>query len=330
MRVLSAIQPTGGIHLGNYLGALRHWVALQGENDCFFEIADLHSLTSPLAPEQRITNTFRTAAILLAIGIDPARATLFIQSSVHQHAELAWILGCFANLGELRRMTQFKEKASGQPVNGIAGLFVYPVLQAADILLYQSERIPVGEDQIQHLELAQTLAARFNRRFGATFTVPRALIAPLGARIMNLQDPRCKMSKSAGPAQGVIQLTDAPEVIQQKIRAAVTDSGHEITASADKPAMTNLLTIYATLTNKNVREIEESFANASYEKFKTSLADILVEALRTVRERYVPWMANQDDLARNLCDGALRAESVASRTLREVYKRIGLMLQEEE
>ena len=330
MRVLSAIQPTGSIHLGNYLGALRHWVGLQGENDCFFEIADLHSLTNSLGPEQQLTNTFRTAAVLFAIGIDPARATLFIQSRVHQHAELAWILGCLTHLGELRRMTQFKEKARGKTTTITVGLFVYPVLQAADILLYQPECVPVGEDQTQHLELARTLAGRFNRRFGAAFTVPRALIAPLGARIMNLQNPRYKMSKSAGPAQGVIQLTDTPEVIQQKIRAAVTDSGHEVTASADKPAMRNLLTIYAALSNLEVSRVEASFAGANYEKFKSSLAELLVESLRPIREMYLALATNREEVEGLLWKGASHANRVASRTLQKVYRRAGLMPQCEE
>lgn len=324
MRVFSAIQPTGGIHLGNYLGALRHWVSEQAENECFFEIADLHGLTNPLPSDQRWTNTLRTAAILLAIGINPTRATLFIQSSVHQHAELTWILSCITQWGELHRMTQFKEKASsGTKVT--AGLFGYPVLQASDVLLYQTECVPVGEDQTQHLELARNLAIRFNRSFGATFIVPKAFILPLGARVMNLKDPHRKMSKSAGPVQGIIQLTDSPEVIAQKIRAAVTDSGREITASTDKPAITNLLTIYAALSGQSISQIEESFAGVGYVKFKNSLAELTVEALRPIRETYVSWMANLDELEHTLRNGASCAKSVAARTLREVYKRIGLM-----
>lgn len=326
MRVFSAIQPTGGIHLGNYLGALRHWVSEQTENECFFEIADLHSLTNVLSSDQRITNTLRTAAWLLAIGIHPTRSTLFVQSGVHQHAEIAWILSCITQWGELRRMTQFKEKALGRKSGTTAGLFAYPVLQAADILLYQSERVPVGEDQVQHLELTRNLAARFNRRFGDTFTVPEASVAPLGARIMNLQDPHFKMSKSAGPAQGVIQLTDTAEVIEQKIRSAVTDSGREIKASGEKPAMTNLLTIYAALSNQTVSQVEESFAGATYEKLKRSLADLLIQSLRPMQETYVTWMANRDKLEGALRDGVSRANRMASRTLREVYKRAGLMV----
>lgn len=329
MRVFSAIQPTGGVHLGNYLGALRQWVSEQSQNECFFEIADLHSLTTPLPSDQRWANTLRTAAVLLAIGINPTRATLFIQSSVHQHAELAWILSCITQWGELRRMTQFKEKASsGTKVT--AGLFGYPVLQASDVLLYQTERVPVGEDQIQHLELARNLAIRFNRSFGAAFIVPEAFISPLGARIMNLKDPLCKMSKSAGPVQGIIQLTDSPEVIAQKIRAAVTDSGHEIAASANKPAVTNLLTIYAALSGQNISQIEASFAGVNYVKFKNSLAELVVEALRPIRETYVSRIANLDELEHTLRNGALRAKGMAVRTLREVYKRMGLMPASEE
>lgn len=325
MRVLSAIQPTGSIHLGNYLGALRHWVTLQDRNECFFEIADLHSLTTGLAPNERAANTLGTAAILLAIGIEPSRATLFVQSQVHQHAELAWILNCFTHLGELRRMTQFKAKAQARHANPTVGLFVYPVLQAADILLYHAESIPVGEDQIQHLELARDLAERFNRKFGKTFTVPKAFVARTGARIMNLQDPRTKMSKSAGPPQGVIQLTDTPDGIQRKIRGAVTDSGSEVISSSEKPALTNLLSIYSAMANQDVRDVERSFAGTGYAKFKQALADLVVGTLRPIHERYAFWTANSRDLSLELEKGASHAESTASATLREVDERVGLL-----
>lgn len=325
MRVLSAIQPTGGIHLGNYLGALRHWVTLQDKNECFFEIADLHSLTNALAPKERASNTLGTAAILLAIGIEPCRATLFVQSSVPQHSALAWILNCFTNLGELRRMTQFKAKASDKGSTSTVGLFAYPVLQAADILLYHADTVPVGEDQVQHLELARDLARRFNQRFGATLTIPRRSVPRSGARIMNLQDPRTKMSKSAGPPQGVIQLTDSPDGIQRKIRSAVTDSGSEVTSSPEKPALTNLLSIYSVMANQGVRDVEKSFAGTGYAKFKEALADLVIETLRPIHERYAFWTTNSKDLSLKLENGASRAESIASATLREVHERVGLI-----
>lgn len=325
MRVLSAIQPTGSIHLGNYMGALRHWVAIQEKNACFYEIADLHSLTNPISPEERRANTLQTAAILRAIGIDPNRTTLFVQSEVHEHAELGWVLSCLAHVGELRRMTQFKAKTAGRDANVTVGLFVYPVLQAADILLYNAEAVPVGEDQVQHLELARDLAERFNRKYGVTFSVPRPLIPLVGARIMNLQDPGIKMSKSAGPAHGIIQLTDTPETIRKKIRAAVTDSGRYIAAVSDKPALANLLTIYAACANNSMQKVEESFAGKGYDEFKRALADLLIESLRPIRESYFRWMGNSSDLIRELVSGTSQAQRVASRTLQQVYEHLGLL-----
>ena len=237
----SGIQPTGDIHLGNYLGALRFWVSEQNQHECFFSIVDLHAITSAQNPAELRSKTLDTAALLLAIGIAPLASALFVQSHVHEHAELAWVLNCLTTLGELRRMTQFKDKTSrerGTPTN--AGLFVYPVLQTADILLYQTDRVLVGEDQRQHLELARALAGRFNHRFGPVFRLPEAVIPKMSARIMDLQDPRRKMSKSSESQRGLLRLTDAPEVIRDKIRSAVTDSSRQIIASPNKPAITNL------------------------------------------------------------------------------------------
>lgn len=325
-RTFSGIQPTGDIHLGNYLGALRFWVSEQNQYECFFSIVDLHAITSPQNSTEFRTKTLDTAALLLAIGIDPMASTLFVQSHVHEHAELAWVLNCLTTPGELRRMTQFKDKTSrerGAPAS--AGLFVYPVLQAADILLYQTDRVLVGEDQRQHLELARMLAGRFNRRFGPAFSLPEAVIPKTGARIMDLQDPRRKMSKSSDSQRGTLRFADTPEVIRDKIRSAITDSGRQIFASPDKPAITNLLTIYATLTGETLPAVEDAFARSSYEQFKGALAEALIEALRPIRERYGRYMNSPDEVVRCLQAGANRATTIASATLRVVYEHMGFL-----
>lgn len=325
-RSFSGIQPTGDIHLGNYLGALRFWVSEQNQYECFFSVVDLHAITSPQNSTEFRTKTLDTAALLLAIGIDPVNSTLFVQSHVHEHAELAWILNCLTTLGELRRMTQFKDKASQErEIHTSAGLFVYPVLQAADILLYQTDRVLVGEDQRQHLELARTLAGRFNHRFGTVFSLPEAVIPTMGARIMDLQDPRRKMSKSSESQRGTLRLADAPEVIRDKIRSAVTDSSREIIASPSKLAITNLLTIYSALTGEALPAVEDTFAGSSYERFKAALADTLIEALRPIRERYGRYMNSPDEVVRSLQAGASRATTIASATLRLVYEHMGFL-----
>jgi tryptophanyl-tRNA synthetase len=325
-RSFSGIQPTGDVHLGNYLGALRFWVSEQNQHECFFSIVDLHAITSAQNPAELRSKTLDTAALLLAIGIDPLASALFVQSHVHEHAELAWVLNCLTTFGELQRMTQFKDKTSrerGSPTN--AGLFVYPALQAADILLYQTDRVLVGEDQRQHLELARTLAGRFNHRFGPVFRLPEAVVPKMGARTMDLQDPRRKMSKSSESQRGVLRLADAPEVIRDKIRSAVTDSGREILASANKPAVTNLLTIYAALTGKTLRTVEDAFGGSSYEQFKAALADTLIEALRPIRERFGRFKDSPDEIVRWLEAGARRATTIASATLRVVHERVGFL-----
>src|SRR6476646_3525843 len=325
-RSFSGIQPSGDIHLGNYLGALRSWVSEQNRADCFFSMVDLHAITSPQTPAELRAKTLDTAAILLAMGIDPLASTLFVQSHVCEHAELAWTLNCLTTLGELRRMTQFKDKVSGErEIHSSVGLFVYPVLQAADILLYQADRVLVGADQRQHLELARTLAGRFNHRFGPTFSLPEAVIPKVGARIMDLQDPRRKMSKSSESQRGAIRLADTPEIIRDKIRTAVTDSGREIIASADKPAITNLLAIYSTLTGKDLPVVEDEFARSSYEQFKAALADALIEVSRPIRERYLRWVNSPDEVVRCLQAGASRATTIASATLHVVYEHMGFL-----
>ncbi|MEX2458813.1 MAG: tryptophan--tRNA ligase [Actinomycetota bacterium] len=325
-RVLSGIKPTGDIHLGNYVGALRQWVADQDEFDCFYSIVDLHAITVPQDPAALRETTVTAAAWLLAAGLDPERCTLFVQSHVHEHAELEWVLGCLTGLGELRRMTQFKDKSAKQQEGALsAGLFTYPVLQAADILLYQAHRVPIGEDQRQHLELTRDIAGRFNARYGETFTLPEAAIPKVGARVMDLQDPASKMSKSEESPRGVIDLADSPEAIRDKIKTAVTDSGREVTAAEDKPAITNLLTILSVATGRTIPELEAEFAGRGYGEFKGALADALVEFLRPVRERFLELSGDPGEVARLLEIGAEKAQAVAAKTLGEVYERVGFL-----
>lgn len=287
MRVVSGIQPSGELHIGNYLGALRHWVALQSEAECFFMLADLHAITTPQNPAALRERIVDTAALLLAIGIDPKRSVFFLQSRVSQHTELAWVLNCFTSVGELQRMVQFKDKsARGNEMKATAGLFTYPVLQAADILLYQADRFPIGKDQRQHLELTRTLAHRFNAQYPGTFQLPEPLIAAEGSRIMDLRDPRKKMSKSTKFPGGSIRLIDSPEEIRSKIAAATTDSGYEIRSSREKPGMSSLIAIYALVSGVDPDHIESTYSGRTYADFKSSLTNKLVEYLRPFRERY--------------------------------------------
>lgn len=323
-RILSGVQPTGEIHLGNYLGALRHWVARQSDSDCFYFVADLHALTVPHDPAELRERVLATTALLLACGIDPSRSTIFVQSAISAHAELAWVLNCLTTFGELQRMTQFKDKASRQESVSV-GLFDYPVLQAADILLYQADLVPVGHDQKQHLELTRDLAERFNARFGGVFKVPDALIAPVGARIMDLQDPAKKMSKSAESPRGTIRLTDSPDELRAKIRTAVTDSGREIKYSADKPALSNLLTIYALVTGTSIDDAEQSFAGKGYAQLKSALADSVIAYLRPIQERYDAALAAPGNLRQVIDAGNERAREIASSTLTTVQERVGLL-----
>lgn len=324
-RLFSGIQPTGFAHLGNYLGAIRRWVTYQDDHDALFCIVDLHAMTLPWDPEELRTNSIRTGAQLLACGIDPHRATLFLQSHVPLHPELAWILSCVAKMGELRRMVQFKEKSKGGETESVAvGLFTYPVLQAADVLLYQAHGVPVGEDQRQHIELMRDLALRFNGQFGDTFVVPEAWIADSGARIMALDDPTSKMSKSSERPASSILLVDPPERIVKKIRSAVTDSGRDIVASDSKPALKNLLTIFSSVTGTPVPELEQRFAGAGYGDFKNALADAVVDHLSPIRERYEELMRDPAETGRLLAVGAERASKVAEETMQDVRAAVGL------
>ena len=325
-RVLSGIQPTGDVHLGNYIGAIRHWAADLDEYDSFICIVDLHAITVPQDPVELRAKTLELAAILISAGVDPSRATLFVQSHVPEHTQLQWVLNCFATFGELRRMTQFKDKAQRQKEAGVSvGLFDYPVLQAADILIYQADRVPVGEDQRQHLELTRDIAGRFNSRFGETFALPAAAIPKVGAKIMDLQNPAVKMSKSIDSPQGTVLVLDSPEAIAKKVRVAVTDSGRDIVAADDKPALTNLLTIYAVATGTTIADAEAAFAGKGYADFKKTLTDALVEFLRPLRERTAELLADREEIARLLEVGASKAESVAAGTISTVYERVGFV-----
>jgi len=324
-RVFSGIQPSGTPHLGTYLGALKNWVSIQEEYDCYYCVVDLHAITVPQDPKVLRHNVRELAAIFLAVGLDPERSVIFRQSRVSAHAELAWLLNCIAKVGELSRMTQFKDKASkGGAEAASVGLYAYPVLQAADILLYGTHLVPVGEDQRQHLELSRTLARRFNGMYGETFVVPEPLILDAGARVMALDDPTNKMSKSSPVPASYIALLDDTDTIRRKIRRARTDSGTEIVASPDKPAITNLLEIYAVITGKTVHEVEEMYRGKGYGDFKRDLAEVLVEALSPIRERALELLDDPRELDGILEAGADRARAAASSTLHDAWARMGL------
>jgi tryptophanyl-tRNA synthetase len=325
-RLLSGIQPTAdSFHLGNYLGAVRQWVALQDDHDAFCFIPDLHAITVEHDPAVLRERTRRAAAQLLALGLD--RSTIFVQSHVPQHAQLSWVLGCITGFGEAGRMTQFKDKAQKQGTDrATVGLFTYPVLQAADILLYQADRVPVGEDQRQHLELTRDLAQRFNNRFGPTFTVPQAYILTGTAKITDLQDPTAKMSKSASSPAGIVDLLDDPKVSAKKIRSAVTDTEREIRYDPEaKPGIANLLTIYAALTDRKIPELEDDYAGKGYGDLKKDLAQVVAEFVTPVRERVRAFLDDPAELDRVLARGATRAGEVAGSTLAAVHERIGFL-----
>ncbi|MGH2812593.1 MAG: tryptophan--tRNA ligase [Actinomycetota bacterium] len=323
-RIFSGIKPTGGAHLGNYIGAIQRWVALQHEYESFYCLVDLHALTLPWDPQQLDLETLNMGAVLIACGINPERSVLFRQSQVSQHAELAWILTCISRMGELRRMVQFKEKSKGDTESVGAGLFTYPVLQAADVLLYQAHLVPVGEDQRQHIELMRDLGGRFNKSFGRTFVIPEPLISAEGARIMALDDPAQKMSKSETRPNSSISLADDPEAIARKVRSAVTDSGREVTSGEDKPALTNLLTIFSAMDGTPVAEIEANYREGGYAAFKQGLADAVIERLRPIKKRYEDLIGDRAELERLLDSGARRAYEVAESTMVDVRSKVGL------
>ncbi|MCW2587015.1 MAG: tryptophanyl-tRNA synthetase [Frankiales bacterium] len=320
-RVLSGIRPTGaGFQLGNYLGAVKHWAAMQDENECFYFLADLHTVIDLPEPAQLRTRTREATAELLAMGVDPQRSTVFVQSHVREHAELGWILGCLTGFGEASRMTQFKDKGAGS-----VGLFTYPVLQAADILMYQADAVPIGEDQRQHLELTRDLAQRFNSRYGDTFTLPGQYVAKAGERIKDLQDPTKKMSKSIG-GNGTLWVLDEPKVLTKKIKSAVTDLGREVAYDVEgKPGISNLLTILSVATGKAVPELEAAYAGKGYGDFKGDVAEAVVELFAPVRERFTALVADPGYLDEVLLAGAARAREVAVDTMDKVRDRVGLL-----
>jgi tryptophanyl-tRNA synthetase len=322
-RIFSGAQPTGNLHIGNYLGALRNWVALQHEYDSFYCVVDLHAITMPQDPERLAAKTREVARIYLAAGIDPKVSTIFVQSDVHEHSELAWVLNGVVRVGELERMTQYKDKAKKQKENVLAGILNYPVLMAADILLYRTDLVPVGQDQRQHLELTRDIAERFNRDFGETFRLPDAFIPKVGAKIQALDDPSKKMSKSDENVNGSIMLMDDADTIRRKFKRAVTDSGTEIRFDQSRPAITNLLTIYQLLTGKSVEEIEAHFAGKGYAQLKSDLADAAIEFLRPFQERV--HAIGDDELHKILSEGAEKARAIASVTMREVRERMGIV-----
>ncbi len=324
-RVLSGIQPTGEIHLGNYLGAVRQWVADQDRYDSYYCVVDLHALTVPREPAELRARTLETALVLLGAGLDPARCTLFVQSHVAEHPELSWLLECVASLGELRRMTQFKDKAAkGGEESARVGLFTYPVLQAADILLYHADRVPVGDEQRQHLELCRDLATRFNGRYGEVFTVPEAAVPAVGARIMDLQTPTAKMSKSSESPQGTVLVLDPPEVVERKIKRAVTDTGTEVRYDpSTKPGVSNLLSILAAATGSTPERVAEGYTQ--YGALKSDTAAAVVELLAPVRQRYTELAAEPGAAAAILAEGAAKAGAVASATLAAAREAIGLL-----
>ncbi|MDX3094097.1 tryptophan--tRNA ligase [Streptomyces sp. ME01-24h] len=327
-RVLSGIQPTAGsFHLGNYLGAVRQWVALQETHDAFYMVVDLHAITVPQDPAELRANTRLAAAQLLAAGLDPERCTLFVQSHVPEHAQLGWVFNCLTGFGEASRMTQFKDKSAKQGADrATVGLFTYPILQVADILLYQANAVPVGEDQRQHIELTRDLAERFNGRFGDTFTVPDAYIVKETAKIYDLQDPLAKMSKSAASPKGLINLLDEPRTSAKKIKSAVTDTDTVIRYDEqDKPGVSNLLTIYSTLTGTGIPELEQKYEGKGYGALKTDLAEVFVEWVTPFRERTQEYLGDPETLDSVLAKGAEKARSVAAETLAKAYERIGLL-----
>ena len=328
-RVLSGIQPThDSFHLGNYLGAIKQWAQLQEENDAFYCVVDLHALTVETDPKLLQKRTLLSAAQLIAIGLDPNKCTLFIQSHVPAHNQLAWVLECMTGFGEAGRMTQFKDKSQkGGADRTNVGLFTYPILQAADILLYQADLVPVGEDQRQHIELTRDLGQRFNNRYSEVFNIPQAQIIKALAKINDLQDPNSKMSKSAASMSGVIELLDSSDVILKKFKSSVTDAGKEIKYDEkSKPGISNLLTIHSAFSGKSITEVENEFSDKGYADFKTAVAEVVNAEIAPIREKTATLMQDPAELMRILKIGGEKANHVASETLKKVYEAIGLAI----
>jgi len=323
--VFSGVQPSGSLTIGNYIGAIKNWISLQEEYDCYYSIVDLHAITVPQEPKNLRKNTLEVLAIYLACGLDPEKSTIFIQSHVPTHAELAWVLNTMSYMGQLSRMTQYKDKSKKLGENVNAGLFTYPVLMAADILLYQTDLVPVGEDQKQHLELARDLAERFNNRYSPTFKIPEPLIKKEGARIMSLQNPEKKMSKSDENENGYILILDKPDDIRRKIKRAVTDSIGEVKYRQEQPGIMNLMTIYSVFSGRSIEDIEKLYEGQGYSQFKEDLAEVIIEGLAPIHERYNEYMNNKDYLEKVYKQGAEKARYISNKTLSKVYRKIGFV-----
>lgn len=324
-RIFSGMQPSGELTLGNYLGALKNWIKLQDDYDCMYSVMNMHAITVRQDPAELKKRSMDVLMQYMACGIDPEKSILFFQSHVSAHAELAWILSCNTQMGELSRMTQFKDKSKKHADNINAGLFTYPVLMAADILLYQTDLVPVGHDQLQHIELTRDIATRFNHHYGETFTMPEPYIGKAGARVMSLQSPENKMSKSDPNPNGYVWILDPEEVIIKKFKRAVTDSGSEVRAAEDKPGVTNLLTIYCAVTGKTMEEAEKEFAGQGYGTFKQAVGEAVAAELAPVRERYLELSKDKAYVEEVYKKGAEQAARIAAKTLRKVYKKVGFV-----
>lgn len=320
--ILSGVQPSGTLTIGNYLGALRNWATMQYDYNCYFCVVDLHAITVRQVPAELRQNCLKTLALYLAVGIDPNANALFIQSHVPAHAELAWVLSCYTMFGELSRMTQFKDKSAKHSDNINAGLFTYPVLMAADILLYQPDLVPVGNDQKQHIEIARDIATRFNNAYSETFKIPEPYMPKAGARVMSLSDPTSKMSKS-DLGDGSVFLLDSRDVVIKKIKRAVTDSGAEIRYAEGKDGINNLMSIYSAFTGKSFDEIEREFSGKGYGDFKLAVGEILADALAEIQSKYNTFISDKEQLNKILIEGAQKASYTAEKTLRKVYRKVG-------
>ncbi|PWL42601.1 MAG: tryptophan--tRNA ligase [Bacillota bacterium] len=323
--IFSGIQPSGGLTLGNYIGALRNWKNLQAEYDCYYCVVDLHAVTVRQVPAELRRRTYETFALLLALGLDPQENTVFVQSHVAAHSQMCWALNCYTYYGELGRMTQFKEKSERHPDNINAGLFDYPVLMAGDILLYNTDLVPVGADQKQHLEITRDIAIRFNNIYGDVFRVPEPYIPKLGARVMSLQEPTKKMSKSDENENGFIAILDDPDVIVRKLRRAVTDSEGSVTAREDKPGITNLMGILGALSGQTMEQIEDAFAGKGYGDLKSAVADAVIGELSPIQAEYKRLIADKGQLEALMKEGREKAARVANRTMSKVYRKMGFI-----
>lgn len=321
----SGIQPSGSFQLGNYIGAIRHWAPLQTSYNGIYCVVDMHAITVHQQPAALRQNTYQATAMLLASGINPKESIVFVQSHVPQHAELSWVLNCNSMYGELSRMTQFKDKCKKHPENINSGLFTYPVLMAADILLYNADVVPVGEDQKQHLELTRNVAQRFNSTYSDTFVVPEPLIQKVGGRIMSLQEPTAKMSKSDDNKNAFVAMDDDVDTIMRKFKRAVTDSEARVYRSKDKPGVSNLMTIYSIMAGKTDAEIEAEFEGKGYGDFKAAVGQSVADAFHPIQQEYKRYLADKAELDKILQDGALRAQEIARKTLRKVYKKVGFL-----